>query len=107
MELLTGMNYCDLKISEEFLKKTNQYTALLELYKCNGMHREALKLLLQLVEESKSDHAAELTKKFTPEMIIDYLKVTLLFKTEVPLIHILLGKSKCTEFINDIYLYKL
>ncbi|XP_057542149.1 vacuolar sorting protein 39 [Amaranthus tricolor] len=74
VELLTGMNYCDLKISEEFLKKTNQYTALLELYKCNGMHREALKLLLQLVEESKSDHAAELTKKFTPEMIIDYLK---------------------------------
>jgi len=41
------------------------------------MHREALKLLLQLVEESKSDRPrADLTQKFTPEMIIDYLKVT-------------------------------
>lgn len=75
VELLRGVNYCDLKISEEFLHKTNQYTALLELYKCNDMHREALKLLLQLIEESKSDQPRpELTQKFTPEMVIDYLK---------------------------------
>lgn len=37
------------------------------------MHREALKLLQQLVEESKSDHV--LGQKFRPEMIIEYLKV--------------------------------
>lgn len=75
VELLRGANYCDLKISEEFLHKKNQFSALLELYKCNDMHREALNLLLELIEESKSDHPrAELTQKFTPEMIIDYLK---------------------------------
>ncbi|XP_039124470.1 vacuolar sorting protein 39 isoform X1 [Dioscorea cayenensis subsp. rotundata] len=74
-ELLKGPNYCDLKISEEFLKERNQFTLLLELYKCNEMHSEALKLLNQLVDESKSDHAnSELTQKFRPEMIIDYLK---------------------------------
>ncbi|KAL9274546.1 Vacuolar sorting protein 39-like protein [Drosera capensis] len=55
-ELLKGLNYCDLKICEEILQKMNLYAALLELCKCNSMHREALKLLHQLVEESKSDH---------------------------------------------------
>uniref|UniRef100_A0A7C8Z1A3 CNH domain-containing protein n=1 Tax=Opuntia streptacantha TaxID=393608 RepID=A0A7C8Z1A3_OPUST len=75
VELLKGLNYCDLKICEQFFQKRNHYTALIELYKCNDMHREALKLLLQLVEESKSDRPrADLTQKFTPEMIIDYLK---------------------------------
>ncbi|KAL2906545.1 Vacuolar sorting protein 39 [Bienertia sinuspersici] len=74
VELLRGVNYCDMKISEEFLRK-NQYTALLELYKCNNMHREALQLLLELIEESKSNQPRpELTQKFTPEMILDYLK---------------------------------
>ncbi|GAB4846823.1 Vam6/Vps39-like protein, variant 2 [Ancistrocladus abbreviatus] len=75
VELLKGLNYCDVKISEEFLQKRNQYTALLELYKCNDMHREALELLQQLVEESKSEKPqVELTQKFTPEMILEYLK---------------------------------
>ena len=77
VELLKGVNYCDVKICEEFLQKRNQYVALLELYKCNAMHHEALKLLHQLVEESKSDQAqAELPQKFKPEMIIGYLKVS-------------------------------
>ncbi|KAJ4791315.1 Vam6/Vps39-like protein [Rhynchospora pubera] len=70
LDLLKGMNYCDLKICEEFLKERNQYTVLLELYKCNGMHHEALKLLNQLVEETNN----ELTKKFKPSIILDYLK---------------------------------
>ncbi|KAF8406433.1 hypothetical protein HHK36_008520 [Tetracentron sinense] len=75
LELLKGLNYCDIKICEEFLQKMNYHTALLELYKCNGMHREALKLLNQLVEESKSDHPQSgLTQKFRPDMIIEYLK---------------------------------
>ncbi|KAH9606456.1 hypothetical protein KSS87_002854 [Heliosperma pusillum] len=75
VELLKGLNYCDLKICEEFLQKRNQYMALIELYRCGDKHREALKLLLQLVEESKSDHPrADLTQKFTPQMIIEYLK---------------------------------
>lgn len=72
LELLKGLNYCDIKICEDFLQKRNYYAALLELYKCNSMHREALKLLQQLVEESKSDHV--LGQKFRPEMIIEYLK---------------------------------
>ncbi|KAL7255835.1 hypothetical protein ACSBR1_009884 [Camellia fascicularis] len=75
VELLKGVNYCDVKICEEVLQKRNQYVGLLELYKCNAMHREALKLLHQLVESSKSDQPqAELIQKFKPEMIIDYLK---------------------------------
>lgn len=78
LELLKGPNYCDLKICEEFLKERNQYTALLELFKSNEMHREALILLNQLVEESNSGLPnSELTRKFRPDMIIDYLKVWL------------------------------
>lgn len=75
LELLRGLNYCDLRICEEFLQEKNQYACLLELYKCNAMHREALKLLHKLVEDSNSDNPpAELSQKFKPEMIIDYLK---------------------------------
>ncbi|KAK2974991.1 hypothetical protein RJ640_012857 [Escallonia rubra] len=74
-ELLNGLNYCDVKICEEFLQKRNQYACLLELYKCNMMHHEALKLLHQLIDESNPDQLqAELTQKFKPEMIIEYLK---------------------------------
>lgn len=79
LELLKGLNYCDVKICEEILRKKNHYTALLELYKCNSMHRDALKLLHQLVEESKANQSlAELTQKFKPESIIEYLKVSFL-----------------------------
>jgi hypothetical protein len=38
------------------------------------MHREALKLLHQLVEESNQSQP-ELNPKFKPESIIEYLKV--------------------------------
>ncbi|KAL8522506.1 hypothetical protein ACS0TY_012610 [Phlomoides rotata] len=75
LELLKGLNYCDARICEEFLQERKQYNCLLELYKCNCMHREALELLYKLVEESNSDNPpAELIQKFKPEMIIDYLK---------------------------------
>ena len=77
LELLEGVNYCDLKICEEILQKWNHYSALLELYKCNGMHREALKLLHQLVEESNQSQPG-LNPKFKPESIIEYLKVRFL-----------------------------
>ncbi|KAF7828852.1 vam6/Vps39-like protein [Senna tora] len=73
LELLRGLNYCDLKICEEILRKGNNNVALLELYKCNSMHREALELLHQLVEESKSN-PSEVTHRFKPEAIIEYLK---------------------------------
>lgn len=78
LELLRGLNYCDLRICEEVLQERNQHACLLELYKCNAMHHEALKLLHKLVEDSNSDNPpAELGQKFKPEMIIDYLKVSL------------------------------
>lgn len=77
LELLKVVNYCDVKICEEILRKKNHYAALLELYKCNSMHREALKLLQQSIEESKSNQSlAELTQKFKPKSIIEYLKVS-------------------------------
>ena len=65
LELLESVNYCDLKICEEILQKWNHYSALLELYKCSGMHREALKLLHQLVEESNQLQPG-LNPKFKP-----------------------------------------
>ncbi|XP_023737817.1 vacuolar sorting protein 39 [Lactuca sativa] len=68
LDLLKSLNYCDVKICEEILRNGNHYLCLLELYKWNSMHREALKLLHKLVNESKSD------QKFKPEMIIEYLK---------------------------------
>lgn len=75
VETLKSPNYCDVKICEEFLQKGNQTVCLLELYKSNTKHREALKLLHQLVEESESDNSPpELSLKFKPEMIIEYLK---------------------------------
>lgn len=84
LELLKGLNYCDVKICEEILQKRNQYAALLELYKCNSMHREALKMLHQLVEETKSNQSqGDLSKKFKPESIIEYLKVIFSFSAIV------------------------
>jgi hypothetical protein len=76
IELLKGLNYCDLKICEEFLKERSEYMVLLELYKSNEMHREALQLLNQLVEESKFEmENTDFSKKFNPQMIIEYLRV--------------------------------
>ncbi|KAL4352879.1 hypothetical protein GQ457_06G039820 [Hibiscus cannabinus] len=75
VELLKGLNYCDAKICEEILQKGKHHAALLELYRSSSMHREALTLLHQLVEESKSNQSqAELIQKFSPEAIIEYLK---------------------------------
>lgn len=71
LDLLKNLNYCHVKICEEILKNGNHYLCLLELYKWNSLHREALKLLHKLIQESKSD---EITQKFKPEMIIEYLK---------------------------------
>ncbi|CAN1166527.1 Vacuolar sorting protein 39 [Linum perenne] len=73
LELLRGHNYCDLKICEESLQKRNHYSALLELYRSNSMHREALKLLHKLVEESSSGQS-KVIHKFKPEDILEYLK---------------------------------
>ncbi|OIV94793.1 hypothetical protein TanjilG_13006 [Lupinus angustifolius] len=73
LELLRGLNYCDLKICEEILRKGNHYVVLLELFKYNSLHREALELLHKLVEESKSKQS-EITHRFKPEDIVEYLK---------------------------------
>lgn len=75
LELLRGVNYCDLKICVEILRKGNHNVALLELFKCNSLHREALELLHKLVEESRSSQS-EITQRFKPEDIVEYLKVT-------------------------------
>ncbi|XP_068336802.1 vacuolar sorting protein 39-like [Pyrus communis] len=75
LELLKGLNYCDVKICKEILQENNHYAALLELYRCNSMHHEALKLLHQLVEDSKSNQVqTELIQKLKPESIVEYLK---------------------------------
>ncbi|KAG4386534.1 hypothetical protein AAZX31_11G066400 [Glycine max] len=73
LELLRGVNYCDLKICEEILRKGNHHVALLELYKHNSLHREALELLHKLVDELKSSQS-EITQRFKPEDIVEYLK---------------------------------
>ncbi|KAG0503715.1 hypothetical protein HPP92_003787 [Vanilla planifolia] len=73
LDLLKGPNYCDLKICEEFLRERNDYRVLLELYKCNEMHRDALKLLHQLIDESTSGITNAESQEFKPSMIISYL----------------------------------
>lgn len=74
-DFLKALNYCDVKICEDFLQKRSQYACLVELYRSNSMHREALKLLHQLVKESKSEQTpVDLSLKFKPDMIIEYLK---------------------------------
>ncbi|PHU27029.1 hypothetical protein BC332_05361 [Capsicum chinense] len=74
-DFLKALNYCDVKICEEFLQKRSQYACQLELYRYNSIHYEALKLLHQLVEQSKSEQTpVELSTKFKPDMIIEYLK---------------------------------
>ncbi|KAL1349333.1 vacuolar sorting protein 39 isoform X2 [Arachis hypogaea] len=72
-ELLKGVNYCDLKICEEILQEGNYHIALLELYKCNSMHREALKLVHKLVEASRTCES-DISHRFKPETMIEYLK---------------------------------
>ena len=37
VELLKGVNYCDVKICEEILMKSKSYSALLELFKSNSI----------------------------------------------------------------------
>ncbi|GKU94529.1 hypothetical protein SLEP1_g8010 [Rubroshorea leprosula] len=75
LDLLKGLNYCDVKICEEILQKGNHYATLLELYKSNSTHHKALKLLHQLLEESKSNQSqGNLTQMFSPQAIIEYLK---------------------------------
>ncbi|RZC64196.1 hypothetical protein C5167_025952 [Papaver somniferum] len=75
LDLLKGLNYCDVKICEEFLQQRKYHSELLELYKSHDMHHEALKLLSQLVEEpDQAEPTSELSEKFKPEMIIEYLK---------------------------------
>ncbi|KAL7210619.1 hypothetical protein ACSBR1_032056 [Camellia fascicularis] len=70
--LLTGLS----SAAVELLKEKESICWLARIYKCNAMHRKALKLLHQLVESSKSDQPqAKLIQKFKPEMIIDYVKV--------------------------------
>lgn len=105
VELLKTVNYCEVKICEEFLQKRNHYDALLELYKCNAMHHEALKLLHQLIEESKSDQAqAELRQKFKPEMIIDYLKPLCGTDTMLVLEYAMLVLESCPTQTIDLFL---
>lgn len=77
LELLRGVNYCDMKICEEIIRKGNLNVALLELYKCNSLHRQALELLHKLVEESRSEQP-EIIQRFKPEDIVEYLKVAFL-----------------------------
>uniref|UniRef100_M4D265 CNH domain-containing protein n=1 Tax=Brassica campestris TaxID=3711 RepID=M4D265_BRACM len=75
VDLLKGVNYCDVKICEEILMKSKNYSALLELFKSNSMHHEALKILKQLLEDSKSNQSkTDVTELFSPELIIEYLK---------------------------------
>lgn len=90
LELLKGLNYCDVKICEEILQKGNYHAALLELYKSNAMHREALKLLHQLVEESKQS-PADFIHKFNPESIIEYLKASIIICSNLSTDDIVLG----------------
>ncbi|XP_013598746.1 PREDICTED: vam6/Vps39-like protein [Brassica oleracea var. oleracea] len=105
VELLKGVNYCDVKICEEILMKSKSYSALLELFKSNSMHHEALKLLNQLSEESKSNQSQTDVKQiFSPELIIEYLKP--LCKTDPMLVleYSMLVLESCPTQTIDLFL---
>ncbi|CAN6817852.1 unnamed protein product [Brassica oleracea] len=75
VDLLKGVNYCDVNTCEENLMTSKNYPAQLELFKSNSMHHEALKLRKQLLEKSKSNQSqTDVTQMFSPELIIEYLK---------------------------------
>ncbi|KAL0660424.1 hypothetical protein Bca4012_081009 [Brassica carinata] len=78
VELLKGVNYCDVKICEEILMKSKSYSALLELFKSNSMHHEALKLLNQLSEESKSNQSqTDPLCRTDPMLVLEYSMLVL------------------------------
>ncbi|AET03547.2 vacuolar sorting protein 39 domain 1 protein [Medicago truncatula] len=61
----------------KILRKGNLNAALLELYKCKSLHRQALELLHKLVDESRSSQS-EITQRFKPEDIVEYLKLIIM-----------------------------
>nr|XP_043607613.1 vacuolar sorting protein 39-like [Erigeron canadensis] len=105
LDLLKGLNYCDLKISEEILRNGNHYLCLLELYRGNSLHREALTLLHNLIEESKSDEPKiELSQKFKPEMIIEYLKPLCVIDPMIVLEYSMLVLESCPTQTIELFL---
>ncbi|KAF5791362.1 putative transcription factor WD40-like family [Helianthus annuus] len=105
LDLLKGFNYCDLSICEEIMQKGHHDSCLLELYKYNSMHREALKLLHQLVEDATSDKPKVAhPQKFTPEMIIEYLKPLCGIDPMLVLEFSMLVLKKCPTQTIDLFL---
>ncbi|KAJ4880246.1 Vacuolar sorting protein 39 [Raphanus sativus] len=73
-EMAAILDTGDVNICEEILMKSKNHSALLELFKSNSMHHEALQLLKQLLEESKSNQSqTDVTQMFSPELIVEYL----------------------------------
>ncbi|EPS67833.1 hypothetical protein M569_06937, partial [Genlisea aurea] len=105
LDLLKGLNYCDVRICEDLLKEKNQYACLLELYRWNAMHREALNLLSKLVQQSNSSNPpAELGKNFKPQIIIDYLKTLCGTDPMLVLEFSMLVLESCPSETIDLYL---
>ncbi|XP_028554318.1 vacuolar sorting protein 39 [Dendrobium catenatum] len=105
VDLVKGPNYCDLKICEEILKGRNDYEVLLELYKYNGMHHEALKLLHQLIEESNSSITSSESQNFKPSMIINYLKPLCTTDPMLVLEYSTLVLEKCPTETMELFLW--
>ena len=80
LELLTGLNFCDVDTCEEMMNQGSYVKELLQLYKYNELHCKVLELLNQLAMDKNSATYSELsTYQVGPEDIMDYLKVTSIF----------------------------
>ncbi|KAI7746579.1 hypothetical protein M8C21_005733, partial [Ambrosia artemisiifolia] len=105
LDLLKGFNYCDLSICEEIMQKGKNDSCLVELYKYNSMHREALKLLHQLVEDATTDEPKVMhPQNFKPEMIIEYLKPLCGIDPMLVLESSMLVLEKCPTQTIDLFL---
>ncbi|AET03930.2 vacuolar sorting protein 39 [Medicago truncatula] len=101
--LLRVLNYCDLKICEEILQEGSYHVSLVELYKCNSMHREALEIINKSVKESESSQS-KIAHRFKPEAIIEYLKPLCELDTTLVLEYSMLVLESCPTQTIELFL---
>lgn len=73
-EILKSPNYCDLAACEEVMVKGGHYSELIELYRSNQNHREALQLLNRLAQDSSSEELRN-SQRYGPQDIVNYILV--------------------------------
>ncbi|KAJ7282158.1 hypothetical protein O6H91_Y358400 [Diphasiastrum complanatum] len=75
LQLLKGPNYCDVTTCKDMMMNGGHFAELIELYKYNRMHQEALQLLNRIVGNSDTLEASpHENQQFGFEALVEYLK---------------------------------